>query len=93
MFSFCSYEVRHLFEPRMPTLEFIRSEIEHMRTQIGRQRKEILQLQRAGIATASAEILLQRMMEKVERLCLQRDELRKAEPGPVKGKVLGGRKW
>lgn len=60
----------------MPTLEFIRSEIEHMRVQIGRQRKEILQLQRAGIATASAEILLQRMMEKVERLCLQRDEVR-----------------
>jgi len=48
----------------MPGLEFIRSEIEHMRAQIGRQRKEILQLQRAGIATASADILLQRMMEK-----------------------------
>jgi hypothetical protein len=29
-------------------LDHVRSEIEHMRVQIGRQRKEILQLQRAG---------------------------------------------
>ena len=39
----------------MPTLEFLRSEIERMRVQVGRQRKEILQLQRAGIPTRSAE--------------------------------------
>ena len=77
----------------MPTLEFIRSEIEHMRAQIGRQRREVLQLQLAGISTASAETLLQRMQGKVEQLCAQRDELRKSEPGPVKGRVLGGRKW
>jgi hypothetical protein len=32
----------------MPTPEFIRAEIEHMRLQFERQRKEILQLQRAG---------------------------------------------
>ena len=42
----------------MPSLEFIRVEIEHMRVQVGRQRKEILQLQRAGITTAPAELLL-----------------------------------
>ena len=75
----------------MPDIEFIRSEIERMRVQIGRQRKEILQLQRAGIATASAEALLSRMKAKVDDLCLQRDELKKAEP--VKSRVLGGRKW
>jgi len=45
----------------MPTLEYICSEIERMRLQIGRQRKEILQLHRAGIATASAEALLARI--------------------------------
>jgi len=39
----------------MPDLDSIRSEIQRMRGQIGRQRREILQLQRAGIATASAE--------------------------------------
>jgi hypothetical protein len=32
-------------------LDRVRSEIEHMRAQVGRQRKEILQLQRAGIST------------------------------------------
>lgn len=39
----------------MPDLEFIRGQIEHMRVQVGRQRKEILTLQRAGIPAASAE--------------------------------------
>lgn len=53
----------------MPTLEFVRSEIERMRPQMGRQRKEILQLQRAGIGTASAEALLSRMQAKVDDLC------------------------
>jgi hypothetical protein len=38
-------------------LDHVRSEIEHMRVRVGRQRKEILQLQRAGIGTASAELL------------------------------------
>lgn len=77
----------------MRSLEYLRSEIERMRTQISRQRKEILQLQRAGISTASAESLLLRMQDKVDRFCLDRDELKRAEAKPVKGKVLGGRKW
>ncbi len=38
-------------------LDHVRSEIDHMRVQVGRQRREILQLQRAGIATAAAELL------------------------------------
>ena len=49
-------------------IEHVRSEIEHMRIQVGRQRKEILQLQRAGISTAAAELLLQRMLAKIEGL-------------------------
>ncbi|RQH12460.1 hypothetical protein EHH60_16410 [Bradyrhizobium sp. RP6] len=77
----------------MPTLEYLRSEIEHMRRQIGRQQKEIQSLRRAGLSTASAESLLGRMQAKVDGLCDQRDQLRKAEPGPVRGRVLGGRKW
>lgn len=44
----------------MPTLEYVRSEIEHMRSQISRQRKEILQLQWVRLSTASAETLLGR---------------------------------
>ena len=47
-------------------LDHVRAEIEHMRVQVGRQRKEILQLQRAGIGTASAELLLQRMLAKID---------------------------
>lgn len=76
----------------MPSLEFVRREIEYMRGQVGRQRKDILRLQRAGISTASAEELLQRMLDKIDGLCAQRDKL-KAELLPSKGKVLGGRKW
>jgi hypothetical protein len=38
-------------------IDHVRSEIEHMLAQLVRQRKEILQLQRAGISTASAELL------------------------------------
>ncbi|MBW7973252.1 hypothetical protein [Bradyrhizobium sp. BR 10289] len=77
----------------MPDLNVIRAEIERMRVQVGRQRKEILKLQRAGIGTASAEALLSRMEARIETLCAQRDELKAGQPGPVKGRVLGGRKW
>jgi hypothetical protein len=74
-------------------LDHVRSEIERMRAQVGRQRKEILQLQRAGIGTASAELLLGRMLAKIEDLCAERDRLKKEEGGPTKGRVLGGRSW
>jgi len=74
-------------------LDHVRSEIERMRVQVGRQRKEILQLQRAGISTASAELLLTRMLGKIDDLCAERDRLKKEEGGPTKGRVLGGRSW
>ena len=74
-------------------LDHVRSEIEHMRVQVGRQRKQILQLQRAGISTASAELLLGRMYAKIEGLCAGRDRLKAEQGGPTKGRVLGGRSW
>ena len=74
-------------------LDHVRSEIEHMRVQVGRQRKEILQLQRAGISTASAELLLGRMHAKIDDLCAERERLKKEQGGPKKGRVLGGRSW
>jgi hypothetical protein len=74
-------------------LEFVRSEIERMRVQVQRQRGEIRQLQRAGIPTASAEALLQRMLNKIDQHCAARDRLKKEQPNPMKGKVLGGRQW
>lgn len=75
----------------MPDLDYVRREIERMRIQMGRQRKEILQLQRAGLGTASAEALLSRMEAKVESLCAQREALTAAQPRQAKGRVLGGR--
>jgi hypothetical protein len=77
----------------MPDLNYVHSEIEHMRVQVTRQRKEILQLQRAGISTASAELLLTRMLAKIDGLCAERERLKKELPGNLKGVVLGGRRW
>jgi hypothetical protein len=73
-------------------LDAIRNEIEHMRRQILRQRKEIRDLQRAGIPTKSAEELLERMQAKVDGLCAERDrqlgEQRRKYPGT--NKVING---
>jgi hypothetical protein len=76
----------------MPDLDHIRGEIERMRAQLGRQRKEILELQRAGISTASAELLLARMHSKIDDLCAQRDRLKKEQPARKTG-AADGRSW
>jgi hypothetical protein len=73
-------------------LETIRGEIERMRAQVSRQRKEILQLQRAGIPTAAADALLQRMLDTIDGLCIERDRLKKETP-PAEDKVLRGARW
>jgi hypothetical protein len=64
-------------------LDHVRSEIEHMRVQVARQRREILQLQKAGIPTVSAEALLERMLGKIDTLCQQRDRLKLEANGTV----------
>jgi hypothetical protein len=61
-------------------LDAIRGEIERMRGQVVRQRKEIRQLERAGIATTAADALLQRMLDKIDALCLERDRLKREQP-------------
>jgi hypothetical protein len=68
-------------------LDFIRREIERMRAQV--HRREIRQLQRAGIPTASAEALLERMPNKIDELCAERGKLKIDQPEPTRGKVLG----
>ena len=73
-------------------LDQLRAEIERMRTQVHRQRGEIRQLQRAGIPTASAEALLERMLTNIDAMCAERDRLKK-ELGPAKGLILRGRSW
>ena len=67
----------------MPDLSYLRAEIERMRSQVSRQRGEIRQLQRAGISTASADALLERMLNKIDEMCAERDRL-KNEQGPAK---------
>src|ERR1700694_633630 len=74
-------------------LDHIRGEIERMRIQVLRQRGEIRQLQRAGISNVSAEALLERMLNKIDELCTERDRLKKEQGSPMKGRVLGGRSW
>jgi hypothetical protein len=76
----------------MPDLDHIRGEIERMRAQVGRQRREILALQRASIPTASAELLLARMLSKIDEFCAQRDRLKKEQPVRKMG-AAGGRSW
>jgi hypothetical protein len=64
-----------------------------MRVQVHRQRGQIRQLQKAGIPTTSAEALLDRMLSDIDALCGERERLKGEQPGPSKGKVLGGRRW
>jgi phage shock protein A len=42
----------------------------------------VRQLQRAGIPTASAEALLERMLNKIDEMCAERDRLKKDQPTP-----------
>ena len=44
----------------------------------------------AGISTASAELLLTRMLAKIDDLCAERDRLKKEEGGPTKGRCFAG---
>jgi hypothetical protein len=57
------------------TLRFICAEIERLRLQIRGQQKETLTLQRSGISTASAELLLARTRASVDALCISRGQL------------------
>jgi hypothetical protein len=45
------------------------------------------------ISTASAQALLDRMLDKVDALCADRDRLKKEQPMASRGKALGGRIW
>jgi hypothetical protein len=70
----------------MLDIEFVRGEIARLRLQVLLQRREIAQLQRAGIASTSAEALLERMLNKIDDLCDQRDRLKQP-------KALRVRRW
>jgi len=63
-------------------IEFVRGEIQRTRLQVLRQRKEVMQLQRAGLPTTSAEALLDRMLNKIDDLCAERDRLKREQQRP-----------
>ena len=73
----------------MPGIEFIRAEIERTRLQVLRHRNEIVQLQRDGIPTTSAQALLDRMLNKIDDLRDERDRLRRGQHPHRKR----GRRW
>jgi hypothetical protein len=55
------------------------AEITRMRRDIPAQEREIRTLQRAGVSTASAELLLSRIRAKLEDLCREREVPRDAQ--------------
>src|SRR6516164_9172598 len=67
--------------------------LEHMRRQVHRLHGQIRQLHHSGISSSSADALLDRRLDKIDQLCAERDRLKKEQPGPNKGRVLGGRHW
>jgi hypothetical protein len=75
----------------MPDINFVRAEIERMRVQVARQRKEILALQKTGINSLPAEALLARMLANIDNMCAERDRLKREQP--AKGRALDGRSW
>jgi hypothetical protein len=66
----------------MADIEFIRAEIERMRLHVLRHRNWIMQLQRDGLPTTSAEALLDRMLNKIHDLCDKRNRLRREHQRP-----------
>ena len=74
----------------MPDIEFIKAEILRTRLHVLRHRNFIMQLQRDGFPTTSAEALLNRMLDKINDLCAERNRLRREQQHPRR-KV--GRRW
>jgi hypothetical protein len=77
----------------MADLASVRAEIDCVRKLVDRQRRDILALQRAGISTADAELVLSRQLARLDGLIDERSRLMSAQPSHMQGKVLGGRKW
>lgn len=75
----------------MRDIGFVRSEIERLRSDVGRRRKEILRLQKVGISTAAADALLQRMLDSIDALCAERDRLKADLSDAAQIELAGGR--
>lgn len=69
------------------TLELIRADLDRMRLQVSRHRREIVRLRSVGLSVAPAEALVQKMQAEIEEMCVKRDKLRKNMPHPTKGRT------
>jgi hypothetical protein len=58
-------------------LHFVRNDIARMRGQVRAQEREIRMLQRTGVPSAAAELLLVRMRAKIDDLCRESTDLRR----------------
>ena len=74
----------------MPDIEFIKAEILRTRLQVLRHRNWIMQLQRDGLPTTSPEALLNRMLDKINDLCAERNRPRREQQHPLRKR---GRSW
>jgi hypothetical protein len=79
-------------DENMTDLASVRAEIDRARRLVDRQRRDILALRRAGISMADAELLLARQLARLDDLIGERNRLMAAQPSPMQGRVLGGRK-
>jgi len=77
----------------MADLASVRAEIARARKLVNRQRRDILALRRRDSSTADAERVLAQQLARLDALIGERNRLMAAQPGPMQGKVLGGRKW
>jgi hypothetical protein len=77
----------------MADLASVRAEIDRARKLVDRQRRDIFALQRDGISTADAELVLAKQLARLDELIDERNRLMAAQRSPMQGKVLGGRKW
>ncbi|XUM20994.1 hypothetical protein ACRAVF_26860 [Bradyrhizobium oligotrophicum S58] len=93
MFLFCSIVRQYSwFGCFMRDLCVVRAEIDRMRLQVMRQRREIVQLRRAGASTTAADALLHHMLETLGRLRKQREQLKLEEASRMPRKQRGARR-
>ena len=58
--------------------------LEHMRRQVHRLHGQIRQLHHSGISSSSADALLDRMLDKIDQLCAERDRLKPRKAAPMR---------
>jgi hypothetical protein len=74
-------------------LDNVRSEIKRMPHPGGKAAPRDPRSSTGRDSIGLAEILHQRMLDKIDGLCAERDKLKADQKHLMKGKALGGRQW